>query len=120
MDRVGVILGLTGGSQLLLQRSDVLMIGWLMTAADAGVYVVACNVAELVLSRSWPSARSSPRPSPSITRAASGRLASFMRTTTLSTLAGSLLIGIPLIVLAPWIWGCSGRNSWTAPTPRVS
>ena len=25
------------------------MIGWLMTAADAGVYVVACNVAELVL-----------------------------------------------------------------------
>ena len=47
MDRVGAGPGPTGGSQLLLQRSDVLMIGWLMTAADAGVYVVACNVAEL-------------------------------------------------------------------------
>ena len=43
-----------------------------------------------------------------------------MRTTTLSTLAGLLLIGIPLMVLAPWILGMFGRNSWTAPAPRVS
>ena len=104
-----VILGLTGGSQLLLQRSDVLMIGWLMTAADAGVYVVACNVAELVL---FPFLAVSSIVAPTFAvhyaRGERQELASFMRTTTLSTLAGSLLIGIPLFVLAPWILGMFG------------
>jgi O-antigen/teichoic acid export membrane protein len=104
-----VILGLTGGSQLLLQRSDVLMIGWLMTAADAGVYVVACNVAELVL---FPFLAVSSIVAPTFAvhyaRGERQELASFMRTTTLSTLAGSLLIGIPLMVLAPWILGMFG------------
>jgi O-antigen/teichoic acid export membrane protein len=99
-----LVLGLTGGSQLLLQRSDVLMIGWLMTAADAGVYVVACNVAELVL---FPFLAVSSIVAPTFAahyaRGERSELASFMRTTTLSTLAGSLIIGIPLFVLAPWI-----------------
>src|SRR4051812_3671835 len=99
-----LILGLSGGSQLLLQRSDVLMIGWLMTAADAGVYVVACNVAELVL---FPFLAVSSIVAPTLAvhyaRGERSELASFMRTTTLSTLAGSLIIGIPLYVLAPWI-----------------
>src|SRR3954454_7489769 len=99
-----LVLGLTGGSQLLLQRSDVLMIGWLLTAADAGVYVVACNVAELVL---FPFLAVSSIVAPTFAahyaRGERSELASFMRTTTLSTLAGSLIIGIPLYVLAPWI-----------------
>jgi O-antigen/teichoic acid export membrane protein len=103
------VLGLTGGSQLLLQRSDVLMIGWLMTAADAGVYVVACNVAELVL---FPFLAVSSIVAPSFAahyaRGERSEIASFMRTTTLSTLAGSLLIGIPLFALAPWILGMFG------------
>jgi len=104
-----LILGLSGGSQLLLQRSDVLMIGWLMTSADAGVYVVACNVAELVL---FPFLAVSSIVAPTFAvhyaRGERQELASFMRTTTLSTLAGSLLIGIPLFVLAPWILGMFG------------
>jgi O-antigen/teichoic acid export membrane protein len=99
-----LVLGLTGGSQLLLQRADVLMIGWLMTSADAGVYVVACNVAELVL---FPflavSSIVGPTFAAHFARGERAELASFMRTTTLSTLAGSLLIAIPLFVLAPWI-----------------
>ncbi|EWY41505.1 hypothetical protein N825_27770 [Skermanella stibiiresistens SB22] len=103
------VLGLTGGSQLLLQRSDVLMIGWLMTAADAGVYVVACNVAELVL---FPylavGAIVGPTFAAHHARNERAELAAFMRTTTLMTLAGSLLIGVPLMVLAPWILGLFG------------
>lgn len=105
------VLGLTGGSQLLLQRSDVLMIGWLMTAADAGVYVVACNVAELVL---FPylavGAIVGPTFAAHFARGERTELAAFMRTTTLMTLAGSLAIGVPLIVLAPWILGLFGSE----------
>jgi O-antigen/teichoic acid export membrane protein len=104
-----IVLGLTGGSQLILQRSDVLMIGWLMTAADAGVYVVACNVAELVL---FPFLAVSSIVAPAFAthhaRGEQPELAAFMRTTTLTTLAGSLLIGIPLFILAPRILAMFG------------
>ncbi len=44
--RAATVLGLTSGVQILLQRTDVLLIGWLRDTEQAGVYTVATSLSE--------------------------------------------------------------------------
>jgi O-antigen/teichoic acid export membrane protein/ubiquinone/menaquinone biosynthesis C-methylase UbiE len=99
--RAGVPLMLIGSLQPLMDRTGVMLLGWLGTVQDAGIFAAAFNIAFLaLLPRTAVIALFAPAASHLFARGDHAGLQALIATTGVWTLLGAVAIALPVSILA--------------------
>ena len=96
--------------QAVLTRSDVVMIGWLASTTDAGVYAAAARIASLVgFALMAMNTIFAPTIAALHTRGEHAALQSLVTAAARWTAGSALLVGLPLFVFPEWVLGTFGH-----------
>ncbi|HYG91552.1 MAG TPA: oligosaccharide flippase family protein [Azospirillum sp.] len=116
--RAAIVMAAMGGVQILLQRTDVLMIGWLLDTTAAGIYSVSVSLSEVC---SFPSTAISATLAPTVAalyaRGAGRELQDAVTATCRWSLLGTAAIALPLVLVPEWVLHLYGPSFVMAANP---
>lgn len=102
---------LSGGMFLINSRTDVIMLGWLGSADDAGIYAAAARIAQLVtLPLFAANTVMGPRLAALIARGEEAAAQGMLTTSARLATASGFGLAVVLIAVAPWVLGIFGAE----------
>lgn len=117
--RTTVPLMVIGVAEVLLNRTGVMLLGWMVDTRDAGIYALAFNIAFLIaLPRTAVNALLAPAISELFVRGNLAALRAIVAKAASWTVAGATCIALPLLALAEPLLGLFGR-SFAAGAPAL-
>lgn len=119
--RAALPLVIIGAAETLMNRTGVMLLGWLGNTRDAGIYALAFNIAlVVVLPRMAVNALFAPAVSHLFVRNDRAALQVLVTKAALWTLLGAVFIAVPLSLLAEPLLACLGRDfAAGVPTLRI-